>query len=674
MSADFYTVADATTGAPSDLDQIVDFLNGNKDANTTAFLSLATPGALTATINTTSGNLSGNYQYAVAFVTGYWQGAIGAGTLYTKGNTGGGTTSTIITVTNEQIDLSNIPIGGAGVVARIIYRTKGNGSTFYFLQQISDNTTTTWLDDIPDTSLGAQMPTTNTTGSKWSFYDVTAETVTLQSTTQPIVFPNLSAFPAIAPSGTMIVVDYTPYVSNGTSWVDPMIDLMQLSTSHGGTADFYGATTLHGGVSLTVNQLPAPTGLTATNATSGTVGSYIAASTQYTYSITAVSYDNTETNASTSASVTTGATAYPINLAWTNGGADVQFYNVYKGGVFLAQVAGALAAYQDTGNTATTSQTPPTTNQTGIIEAGNGITGTGDTGALNAGTGILNTANAWTATQNMSITGNAATAANAAQLGGIPAADYLRTDAAAPNPQTVANPVNFSSALLISMGTISGLTRAFRISSSTNNLSIEVDAGAGNLNPLAQSGDTLFYFYSTAQNLGALTIAPWSTSKSGIRISQSAVELGANTTVDGTVTAASGQLGSASGTWTPAAGTFNVAAGTVINVASVPSGAKMFFVGYAGGGYNTTTTAYPTMWGVMTPSGVVAVYGPIGNGGKGTIQLAPLSIGGNVVDIYDGSYEGQGYFQLNGGFLQFYMYNAGTASATMATTLGWGVS
>lgn len=65
---------------------------------------------------------------------------------------------------NGQLLWSNIPIGGASVTARKLYRTAAGGSTYLLLATIADNTTTTYTDNIADASLGAGAPTTNTTG------------------------------------------------------------------------------------------------------------------------------------------------------------------------------------------------------------------------------------------------------------------------------------------------------------------------------------------------------------------------------------------------------------------------------------------------------------------------------------------------------------------------------
>jgi hypothetical protein len=63
----------------------------------------------------------------------------------------------------ERVQLSSIPIGAAGTTARKIYRTTVGGSTLKLLATIADNTTTTYLDSVADGSLGADVPSTNTT-------------------------------------------------------------------------------------------------------------------------------------------------------------------------------------------------------------------------------------------------------------------------------------------------------------------------------------------------------------------------------------------------------------------------------------------------------------------------------------------------------------------------------
>ncbi|MFX4302965.1 hypothetical protein ACOJUR_12035 [Alicyclobacillus tolerans] len=799
-----YDVSGGTTGSPTDLDQLVDALSGNNDIGTwKTFVQLSPPSAPTVTVNTASGNLTGNYQYALAWETGYWQGPTGSGTLHIQGNTGGGQPSATISPNAQQATI-DIPEAPTGVVNVLIYRTKAGGSEFFYLTTVQANTVTSYNDNIPDTDLGSAMPTTNTTGTVADFWQANIGNLNIKNDSNGIVFPNLSSFPAVGPTGAMCIVDSMPYVSDGTAWVDPMINLMQLSTAHGGTADFYGPTTVHGGNSLTVNQLPAPTGLTATNATSGTVGSYIAASTTYTYEITAVSYSGTETNPSASVSVTTGTTAYPINLSWTAGTADVQYYNVYKNGNFLVQLSGTATSYQDTGNTATTSQTPPATNQTGIVTASqfNG---------------------------------------SATELGGQPASNYLRTDSGAPNPQTVENAVTFNSPIYQGFGgqylhnlnvvyptPTSGYSWHVRSgsddvlvvyadgSNKTSTFNNTLDDGSGNMNvkgSITANGGIIRTAYSTNANLlfnstanfgltgwtvsnpaasgdwgtgsnfgvqdspyfhcngnsgqasqlysqpiyqinpgNSITLSGWvlnltSNNISGFNIqfyngstyiseegfniqpgtwwtfgSVTAVAPSGTTNVVVALSTANTQtnanisftrlkleVGSspslysnegdfnqglygnlvlsglnggtypssaASGIWSPASGTFNVSAGTVINVASVPNGAKMFFVEAVSG----TSSSENSTWGITTSSGSAWVSsGGVSEGGSYAYPgssggISSTSTTGYISGSwYDGSYYANGYFQINNGYLQFVVVGS-SASTDAANTIRWAVS
>ena len=165
MSNIMYPVAAPVTAYPADLNQLVYADNGTADVgDITAFAQITTlPGALTAAAGTT-GSLSGAYAYQVTFVTGLVD---GTGALHIHGETTGGTTSTTVNVTSQNINLSAIPVGPTGTIARKIYRTVAGGSSFLFDFQISDNTTTSWTDTTADSGLGAAIPTTNTTGSRF---------------------------------------------------------------------------------------------------------------------------------------------------------------------------------------------------------------------------------------------------------------------------------------------------------------------------------------------------------------------------------------------------------------------------------------------------------------------------------------------------------------------------
>ena len=102
-----------------------------------------------------SGNVNaGSHRWLATFVTA-------------DGETQAGQVSAAVAVAdpsiNGKVALSAIPVGGALVTSRKLYRTQAGGSVFMYLATLTDNTSTTYTDNIADASLGAGVPTTNTT-------------------------------------------------------------------------------------------------------------------------------------------------------------------------------------------------------------------------------------------------------------------------------------------------------------------------------------------------------------------------------------------------------------------------------------------------------------------------------------------------------------------------------
>ncbi|MES2218357.1 MAG: hypothetical protein V4501_08090 [Pseudomonadota bacterium] len=102
-----------------------------------------------------AGNVNnGAHRYLVTFVTA-------------SGETQAGTPSAAVTIANKTINgktsLTDIPLGSIAVTARNIYRTQADGTIFYLLDTLSDNTTTNYIDNIADASLGVGAPAINTT-------------------------------------------------------------------------------------------------------------------------------------------------------------------------------------------------------------------------------------------------------------------------------------------------------------------------------------------------------------------------------------------------------------------------------------------------------------------------------------------------------------------------------
>lgn len=102
-----------------------------------------------------AGNVdNGVHRYLATFVTADGETQAGA--------TSGGVTVADKTI-NGKVALTGIPIGGASVTARKLYRTAAGGAVWMLLATIADNTTAIYTDNTADASLGAGAPATNTT-------------------------------------------------------------------------------------------------------------------------------------------------------------------------------------------------------------------------------------------------------------------------------------------------------------------------------------------------------------------------------------------------------------------------------------------------------------------------------------------------------------------------------
>src|SRR5262249_20741756 len=116
----------------------------------------STPTALTAALaGAGAGNVDdGTHSYKVTFVTA-------------QGESAPGPTSNVVTVadhtTNGKVALTGIPLGPSGTTARKIYRTvAGNSGSYKLVTTIANNTATTAQDNLADSGLGANAPSTGT--------------------------------------------------------------------------------------------------------------------------------------------------------------------------------------------------------------------------------------------------------------------------------------------------------------------------------------------------------------------------------------------------------------------------------------------------------------------------------------------------------------------------------
>lgn len=118
---------------------------------------ISTPTAPSGVDAAVAGNPNGAYKYKVSYYT-----TNAAVTTETDVSSASGT----VTVTNSQITVTIPTSSDARVKGRRIYRTLAGGSVYYFLANVSNNTATTYTDNIADSTISsnAQEHKINTTG------------------------------------------------------------------------------------------------------------------------------------------------------------------------------------------------------------------------------------------------------------------------------------------------------------------------------------------------------------------------------------------------------------------------------------------------------------------------------------------------------------------------------
>lgn len=107
------------------------------------------PTTLTAAVAATAGNLSGTYEYQVSFLTAMGEGLVGD-------------ISAPVQPTNNQVNLTSIPIGGPNTTGRRIYRRRNGADPFKLVTTIADNITTIYTDNVADASLTTPPPEIDT--------------------------------------------------------------------------------------------------------------------------------------------------------------------------------------------------------------------------------------------------------------------------------------------------------------------------------------------------------------------------------------------------------------------------------------------------------------------------------------------------------------------------------
>jgi hypothetical protein len=109
-----------------------------------------------AVVGSASGSLDTNsaYGYKFTYVTAF-------------GETDPSPAGMVNTNGSGSVNVSNIQMSpNENVVARKLYRTEGGGALYYLLATLANNTSTTFVDTVSDSNLGAEAPVANLAHSR----------------------------------------------------------------------------------------------------------------------------------------------------------------------------------------------------------------------------------------------------------------------------------------------------------------------------------------------------------------------------------------------------------------------------------------------------------------------------------------------------------------------------
>jgi len=158
-------VGGSGTPKASDLNQYAKAFDGDVDLGAVEFaIPVVAPSTTpTATASAGAGLSTGNYVYGVTYVTGIRK---DDGSLVVNGETTVSSASLVTTTgPNAQVALTSIPVSGSSlVIGKRIYRTLVGGAQLKLVTTLAADVTS-YTDTLPDGSLGANVPTTNTTGT-----------------------------------------------------------------------------------------------------------------------------------------------------------------------------------------------------------------------------------------------------------------------------------------------------------------------------------------------------------------------------------------------------------------------------------------------------------------------------------------------------------------------------
>ncbi len=608
-----------------EIDQASTALAGQADMGTVTLASpTANPAAISATVLSESGNLNGAYQYVMTETVGAID---GHGNLHPAGQTAAGTASNVVNASDNPIALS-VPAPSALAISRTLWRTTGGGSTFYFLVTIVDPQVSTWTDNVADADLGTTTaPTVNSTGTV-------------------LQLPVFSAVPGFsATAGTVIAVTVASgttvlYRSNGSGWLPvPDLDVANIWTAaqtfSGGAIIPAAATFTNSGTyagTPLVTGLTAGTGISVTNPTSpGTA---------------AVAVNNAP-NSALAGPLVTGLTA-GTGISVTNPtGVGTATVDVVLSGTTLIN-SGGVAINLANANTWTGAQTFESATLTGTTTNAGTISG----GTVNPASGAVagnwqaSGGSVWLGVPSIPSGGQSAIGWNG--IGSNGETDFYNNRGSSPSDAT-------AFIWWTAQGSATTWTNLAQLSTSGN-------FNANSLSTPAGGPATIGGLLTANGNLALPSTTP--DTAAGV-VSQSGNQL-----YIGNGSAANPVGGPlASGTWAFASGTFNVAGGTVISFATIPAGCSRYaLTSPISGDYQTqsnggTLANGQSFWNALS---VTAADTGASSALSSATVAGPLS-------VFDGTYQGTGYFQINGTQLEFVVISSAASEDSTNSPMEWEV-
>lgn len=194
-----------TPASQSVMDDVQEYLTGAP--------VLGDPSAAPTVATGAAGALTGTFYYRVTFID------------VEDCETKTGPASASVSPAAQQVSLTAIPIGGAGVTGRRIYRSTSATGVFRFVAELADNVTTTYTDNDSDISTEREAPKTNNTTDYLGQAPIGARVSVDTATQVPIdVVATVATSSGYSLDGSGGTIDITPQIEAALeAYIDTLV-------------------------------------------------------------------------------------------------------------------------------------------------------------------------------------------------------------------------------------------------------------------------------------------------------------------------------------------------------------------------------------------------------------------------------------------------------------------